>query len=557
MSKARELSKLPNYVLSTVAELKLAVGKEQGDKAFVGGYYENGDGGGGDFYWDAVSIEADNGGTIFQVTGTTTGRWKRIYSGSVSVKWFGAKGDGVTDDTVAINNCIKSFNNIYIPKATFMINSPLYVLTKKTYIIDYATFVTSSNTTLFETGSIVGGAFVSNYLLPDRTVLIERVNLSKFYAIGFDTVLKLNNTIDQCIFSDISTLNCDVTLNTINCYYSSFKRITHRQHKDPNSTNAAFNFLDFNNIEAIESLAVTGKKVGWKFFGQSNALKITNSSAEGCETGVILSGAGVVNFDTFYSEFNATSFDFSGVNSTMVCKMDGCFFFQNDLAFKSANRNLTLYIPPSNKFVWETVENMFSGFLNNEMVIYRDSSLPYIKNINEAEKRVLAQDFLTPPTQTSDIMQYGVLLDDTSNVKAKLVTSPKSTSTVLDFLSSSPSLQIGSVLACNHYASNVLGTTTKTFGVMIETSIPYVSNSSQILTFNFSVVLDSVTKNFYGFIFGNKVVNLGDTGFTIQHSPASGLNRFFIYTFSTSASAGLILEGQPTGYTCTGLIRHV
>ena len=89
MSKARELSKLPNYVLSTVAELKLAVGKEQGDKAFVGGYYADGDGGGGDFYWDAVSVEADNGGTIFQVTGTTTGRWKRIYSGSVNIKWFG------------------------------------------------------------------------------------------------------------------------------------------------------------------------------------------------------------------------------------------------------------------------------------------------------------------------------------------------------------------------------------------------------------------------------------------------------------------------------------
>jgi hypothetical protein len=123
MSKARELSKLPNYVLSTVAELKLAVGKEQGDKAFVGGYYADGDGGGGDFYWDAVSVEADNGGTIFQATGTTTGRWKRIYSGAVNVKWFGAKGDGLTDDTITIQSAIAYNKDTYIPDGTYMIKS--------------------------------------------------------------------------------------------------------------------------------------------------------------------------------------------------------------------------------------------------------------------------------------------------------------------------------------------------------------------------------------------------------------------------------------------------
>jgi hypothetical protein len=114
MSKARELSKLPNYVLSTVAELKLAVGKEQGDKAFVGGYYADGDGGGGDFYWDAVSVEADNGGTIFQVTGTTTGRWKRIYSGVVNVKWFGLSES--IDESSKMQQILDGFTNIFLDK---------------------------------------------------------------------------------------------------------------------------------------------------------------------------------------------------------------------------------------------------------------------------------------------------------------------------------------------------------------------------------------------------------------------------------------------------------
>lgn len=53
------------------------------------GYYTKGDGGGGTFYWDGTSTEDDNGGTIIQATGVTTGRWKRVYSGAVNTKFFG------------------------------------------------------------------------------------------------------------------------------------------------------------------------------------------------------------------------------------------------------------------------------------------------------------------------------------------------------------------------------------------------------------------------------------------------------------------------------------
>ena len=53
----------------------------------------------GFFYYDpADTTSADNGGTII-VSGTK--RWKRLYSGAVNVKWFGAKGNGVDDDTAA------------------------------------------------------------------------------------------------------------------------------------------------------------------------------------------------------------------------------------------------------------------------------------------------------------------------------------------------------------------------------------------------------------------------------------------------------------------------
>lgn len=82
---------LENAINTTnIAALRLIDGNTEIKKAFVNGYYTAGDGGGGEFYWDATSTETDNGGTIIQATGIVTGRWKRLYSGTVNAEWFGS-----------------------------------------------------------------------------------------------------------------------------------------------------------------------------------------------------------------------------------------------------------------------------------------------------------------------------------------------------------------------------------------------------------------------------------------------------------------------------------
>lgn len=57
----------------------------------------------------------------------TVGAWVRVFSGQVSVKWYGATGDGTTDDTTAISAAIAATKSIYFPPGTYKTSSPLLI----------------------------------------------------------------------------------------------------------------------------------------------------------------------------------------------------------------------------------------------------------------------------------------------------------------------------------------------------------------------------------------------------------------------------------------------
>jgi hypothetical protein len=100
------------------------------DTRVVMGYHTPGDEGGGEFFWKAGDLTPDNGGTVLQSAGGGSGRWFRIYSGAVNVRWFGAKGDGTTDDTTAIHAAIDSIKaasgtsgKVFFPRGNFRVTS--------------------------------------------------------------------------------------------------------------------------------------------------------------------------------------------------------------------------------------------------------------------------------------------------------------------------------------------------------------------------------------------------------------------------------------------------
>lgn len=87
-------------------DLREITGMVDGQVVRVRHYYPLADvpagGGGGDVEWKSTSEATVDNGIVFLPTGHSgAGRWVRVYSGALNVKWFGAKGDGSTNDATA------------------------------------------------------------------------------------------------------------------------------------------------------------------------------------------------------------------------------------------------------------------------------------------------------------------------------------------------------------------------------------------------------------------------------------------------------------------------
>jgi len=112
----------------TIAELKaLTPGTEENSFFIVDRFQE------GWFFYDPNDFESeDNIGTV--IVSNSGARFKRKFSGAVNVKWFGAVGDGTTDDTLAIQNALRWRGAVEFPKAEYVVTDTI-MLSDDTHIV--------------------------------------------------------------------------------------------------------------------------------------------------------------------------------------------------------------------------------------------------------------------------------------------------------------------------------------------------------------------------------------------------------------------------------------
>ena len=232
------------HKVSTIAELRAMT--ERPEFVYVTGYHTADDGAfGSHFFKRSLVVVADNGGTVIQSVYDT---YELQYSGAVNVKWFGAKGDGVTDDTVAIQSAVSLpllYNrqqSIYFPSGTYKVSQKITLGINTTYYGDgeQATVLVSSFTGDWAFMQIVTGS------APIR---------SKFRNMGFDATATTGGT-----FSHQGTYGmCEFT----NCEFSHSSTGTSGIALDLRTT---INMLD----NCIITCATGSGKYGLKLSAQYN-----------------------------------------------------------------------------------------------------------------------------------------------------------------------------------------------------------------------------------------------------------------------------------------------
>lgn len=217
-----KLNKKP-YYYDTVADMKADTKLKNGDMAITLGYYEPNDGGGAE-YKIINGNYIDDGGSYHELN---NGLWAELIINNKNyyIQQFGAKSDGITDSSQAINNCFAAAveSSIVNCEGTYAIGDTIILPIASCVTVKGGSFKSLNSNGYFTLASDSGtiryyytgydltidgvthnGDYKANglFLTKALRVKVQNCTFKNFYEYGikFDTYESHDNIIDGCFF---------------------------------------------------------------------------------------------------------------------------------------------------------------------------------------------------------------------------------------------------------------------------------------------------------------------------------------------------------------------
>lgn len=202
-------------VYKSVAEMKADSLLSAGMTACTVGYYAINDGGAGTYIIRAKADgDVDDGGSLHELASGLVAELV-VENGTINVKQFGAKGDGVTDDIQAIQNAINDYDNVYIPSGRYSIS--------KSIIIESSNGVYSANG--YRGKLITGDEGTKVIICTNDNAVIIRGSHHKLENIIFSYNENLYRTFNKALLR-IESLNKNKIKRSDNNYFCNIKFVS-------------------------------------------------------------------------------------------------------------------------------------------------------------------------------------------------------------------------------------------------------------------------------------------------------------------------------------------
>lgn len=263
---------------------------------------------------------------------------------SINICDFGAKCDGVTDDTAAIQAAFSSGLGTNIVRINFpmgrkvKISGTILVPQKVQCDFNGCTILGNNSATLFESARFIDGVLTSNWSepLPNENFLYD-LRLENALVLDSDIVLKMFNTVTNCAYKNIRSFGSNQLLHAKECFYASFEEMT--AWSPLVADKPAFRWEGDIQAQGVRKcFAGSGFAVGHRIQGFNDADCFDTCGAESCDVGIYLTGGtgesgGLQNmeFHNWYLEGNGTAVLADPAYNYQRINFRNCFWSLNDV----------------------------------------------------------------------------------------------------------------------------------------------------------------------------------------------------------------------------------